>query len=87
MTIENTEIKVGDTVRIRMNPKTFGVKGGNEFVVSELRTTGWHQGEYATGPGYPGGVYLYDLEVVTSRGKKRWRYITITSLCTRIVMV
>lgn len=72
-----TDIKVGDTVRIKESAKGYAIRRvGQEFVVQELRGgpgTGadpyaWDNGENS------GGVYLKDLEVVKSVDDPRWRY-------------
>lgn len=65
-----TDIKVGDTVRIKASAEKYASEAiGATFTVTGFAGYNLERGPYATG--HPGGVFLDDLELA---GGDRWRY-------------
>ena len=55
--------KPGDRVRVARDT-IYGAKKGAEFTITYISTPTTPEGAYASGEGFPGGVWLTDLELV-----------------------
>src|SRR5690606_33660341 len=62
-TVTAPTFKPGDRVRVARDT-IYGAKKGAEFTITYISTPTTPEGAYASGEGFPGGVWLTDLELV-----------------------
>lgn len=69
-----TDIQIGDHVRV-IRDTPYGAREGEEFTVTHISPPLKPEGAYAIGKGYPGGVWLTDLELADRAGERVERHI------------